>query len=122
MGGALANLGVTLAGKTAVNLNFTAGEGDIKHAIERCGIATILSSRAFIEKAKLPEFPGIVYLEDVLPAFTSHSRKFKALGPRRAGCLRDTWLARLHRTTWQRLFFPAGAREPLKGSCFPTGT
>ena len=69
-GGALANLAVTLAGKTAVNLNFTAGEEAMRHAIAKCGIQTILSSRAFVEKAKLPELPGLLYLEDVLPSFT----------------------------------------------------
>src|ERR1700722_15556000 len=52
VGGALANLGVTLAGKTAVNLNFTAGEEGMAQAISTCGISTILSSRAFLEKAK----------------------------------------------------------------------
>ena len=66
----MANLGVTLAGKTAVNLNFTAGEEGMAHAISTCGISTILSSRAFLEKAKLAELPGTVYLEDLLPSFS----------------------------------------------------
>jgi acyl-[acyl-carrier-protein]-phospholipid O-acyltransferase / long-chain-fatty-acid--[acyl-carrier-protein] ligase len=74
VGGALANLGVTLAGKTAVNLNFTAGPEAMAHAIETCGISTILSSRAFLEKAKLAELPGTVFLEDVLPTFTPMSK------------------------------------------------
>ena len=38
VGGALANLGVTLAGKTAVNLNFTAGdEGTMRTPSRTCG-------------------------------------------------------------------------------------
>ena len=74
VGGALANLGVTLAGKTAVNLNFTAGEEGMAHAISTCGISTILSSRAFLEKAKLAELPGTVYLEDVLATFSPASK------------------------------------------------
>lgn len=69
VGGALANLGVTLAGKTAVNLNFTAGPESMAYAIEKCGTATIISSRAFLEKAKLAELPGTVYLEDLLATF-----------------------------------------------------
>src|SRR5580698_9397213 len=68
VGGALANLGVTLAGKTAVNLNFTAGEEAMAHAIEQCGISTIFSSRTFLEKAKLPELPGTIFLEDLFAA------------------------------------------------------
>jgi len=78
VGGALANLGVTLAGKTAVNLNFTAGEGALQHAVQACGIETILTSRVFIEKAKLPELPGLVYLEDLQAAFTP-AKKFAAM-------------------------------------------
>jgi len=74
VGGALANLGVTLAGKTAVNLNFTAGEEAIAHAIEKCGISTIFSSRTFLEKAKLPELPGTIFLEDLFAAFTPASK------------------------------------------------
>ncbi len=74
VGGALANLGVTLAGKTAVNLNFTAGDEATAHAISKCGIPTILSSRAFLEKAKLRELPGTIYLEDLLAAFTPTSK------------------------------------------------
>jgi acyl-[acyl-carrier-protein]-phospholipid O-acyltransferase / long-chain-fatty-acid--[acyl-carrier-protein] ligase len=74
VGGPLANLGVTLAGKTAVNLNFTAGQEAIAYAIEKCGILTVLSSRAFLEKAKLAELPGTVYLEDLLATFSPASK------------------------------------------------
>jgi acyl-[acyl-carrier-protein]-phospholipid O-acyltransferase / long-chain-fatty-acid--[acyl-carrier-protein] ligase len=74
VGGALANLGVTLAGKTAVNLNFTAGEEALAQANEKCGISTILSSRTFLEKASLPELPGTVFIEDLLAAFTATSK------------------------------------------------
>ena len=37
IGGALANIGTTLAGKVPVNLNFTAGREAMAAAIERCG-------------------------------------------------------------------------------------
>ena len=80
--GALANFGVTLAGKTAVNLNFTAGEEGMAHAISRCGISTILSSRTFLEKAKLPELPGTIFLEDLLPTFTPMSKALTMISAR----------------------------------------
>jgi acyl-[acyl-carrier-protein]-phospholipid O-acyltransferase/long-chain-fatty-acid--[acyl-carrier-protein] ligase len=70
VGGALANLGVTVAGKTAVNLNFTAGDESMRHALERCGIQTVISSRTFLNKAGLTELPGTVFVEDLLGAFT----------------------------------------------------
>ncbi|MHC5062124.1 MAG: MFS transporter, partial [Planctomycetota bacterium] len=65
-GGALANFAVTLSGKVAVNLNYTAGEGARKAAIEQCGIECIISSRIFLEKVGLGEdMKGVVFLEDV---------------------------------------------------------
>src|SRR3984957_1836445 len=82
VGGALANLGVTLSGRTAVNLNFTAGQEAMAQAISQCGISTILSSRAFLEKGKLPEPAGTVYLEDVLATFTG-AAKFLAMAAAR---------------------------------------
>ena len=79
VGGALANLGVTLAGKTAVNLNFTAGAEAMAHAIDKCEITTVLSSRAFLDKAKLAPLPGTVFLEDVFAAFGAPAKAFTML-------------------------------------------
>src|SRR5208283_3930025 len=82
VGGAVANLGVTLAGKTAVNLNFTAGEQAIAYAVKTCRISTILTSRVFFEKAKMPQLPGMIYLEDLLGSFKTPD-KVSALAPAR---------------------------------------
>ena len=65
-GGALANLGLTIAGKAPVNLNFTAGGDALASAIEQCGIRTILTSKAFLAKTGVEERAGMVFLEDVL--------------------------------------------------------
>jgi acyl-[acyl-carrier-protein]-phospholipid O-acyltransferase / long-chain-fatty-acid--[acyl-carrier-protein] ligase len=69
VGGALANLGVSLAGKVPVNLNFTAGRESMTAAVERCGITTILTSRKFLAKANIEPLNGMVFLEDVLEEF-----------------------------------------------------
>jgi len=66
--GAVANLGITLAGKVPVNLNFTAGSEAMRSAVEQCGIRTILTSRVFLAKAKLDAMQGMVFVEDVLKA------------------------------------------------------
>ena len=39
VGGALANIAASIAGRTPVNLNFTAGRDAMAAAIDRCGIA-----------------------------------------------------------------------------------
>ena len=74
VGGALANLATALAGKVAVNLNFTAGAQSMDHAIGSAGIRTILTSRRFLQKAELPELPGMVMVESVLPQITTFER------------------------------------------------
>lgn len=66
--GVLANAAIALLGKTAVNLNFTASKDAFQSAIDQCGIKTIISSKAFIEKLEDFQAPsGTVYLEDIIP-------------------------------------------------------
>jgi acyl-[acyl-carrier-protein]-phospholipid O-acyltransferase/long-chain-fatty-acid--[acyl-carrier-protein] ligase len=65
-GGALANLAVTISGRVAVNMNYTAGRDAIDFATEECGIKCVISSRKFLEKAEISiSQDGLVYLEDI---------------------------------------------------------
>ncbi len=59
-------------GKIPCMLNFSSGAQNIKHACHLAGIKTIITSRAFVEKAKLEELIAIlskehmvIFLEDV---------------------------------------------------------
>ncbi len=76
VGGALVNLAATLAGKTVVNLNFTAGRAGMESAATQAGLRTVITSRAFLEKAKLeaPSGPETVFVEDVRAAIRPGSR------------------------------------------------
>jgi len=87
-GAALANFGVLLAGKTPVNLNFSAGREAMDAAIRQCGLKTILSARSFLEKARLEAPPGTVLLEDVSAGF----RALGKLGVAAAARLAPSWL------------------------------
>lgn len=69
VGGALANLGVALTGKTVVNLNFTAGKESMESALAQCKIRMVITSRTFLERAKLAEPPGAIFIEDLLKQF-----------------------------------------------------
>lgn len=80
VGGSLANLGVSLAGKVPVNLNFTSGKEAMDHAIKECGLKTILTSKVFLHKAGLDERPGMVHLEDVMREFTGLSKALAMAG------------------------------------------
>jgi acyl-[acyl-carrier-protein]-phospholipid O-acyltransferase/long-chain-fatty-acid--[acyl-carrier-protein] ligase len=79
-GGALANIAVTLLGKTSVNLNFTASREAFASAIRQCGLKHILTARAFLEK--FPNLPlpaeGVVCMEDLLGSLTT-AEKLRAL-------------------------------------------
>lgn len=67
IGGALANLGATLAGRVPVNLNVTASREAVAAALGQCGCTTVLTSRQLL--AKRPDLPlpeAQLYLEDLL--------------------------------------------------------
>ena len=70
--GALVNVAVLLAGRTSVNLNYTVGKAGLESAITQAGLRTIVSSRQFVEKAKLERPEGItwLWLEDLRAAST----------------------------------------------------
>ncbi len=78
VGGVLANLAVTLLGRTSVNLNFTAGRAALASAIQQCELRTVLTSRTFLGTVPgLAPPPGAVYLEDVLAGLTA-GQKWRA--------------------------------------------
>jgi len=79
VGGALVNLAALLAGTVPVNLNFTAGRDTVEAALAQCGIRTVVTSRAFLAKARLEPVPGTVFLEDVLASFTTARKAWTAL-------------------------------------------
>jgi acyl-[acyl-carrier-protein]-phospholipid O-acyltransferase/long-chain-fatty-acid--[acyl-carrier-protein] ligase len=95
VGGALANIAASIAGKIPVNLNFTAGRDAMAAAIDRCGISTVLTSRTFLSKAGIPPAPGMLFLEDVLQE-TSALAKISMLSAARV--LPASLLARLFLT------------------------
>ncbi|TXH63262.1 MAG: acyl-[ACP]--phospholipid O-acyltransferase, partial [Tolumonas sp.] len=72
-GGVLCNMATLLAGKTIVNLNYTASQSALQAAIEQAGIETIYTSRRFIEKlskrnadvVSVLEGRYLIYLEDL---------------------------------------------------------
>ena len=65
VGGALANVAVSMSGKVPVNLNFVTGREAMSSAMEQCGASTVLTSRVFLKKAGLEEMPGMVFLEEL---------------------------------------------------------
>ena len=76
VGGALANLALTLLGRTTVNLNFTASAEAFQSAIRQCDLKTIVSAREFLEKIGIKDPPpGVVYVEDILASLTPWEKR-----------------------------------------------
>ncbi|MBK2026406.1 AMP-binding protein [Francisella philomiragia] len=77
-GGYLAILALMMSAKAIVNLNYTASEEALRHAINNAAIKTIITSRAFVEKLTHKGFfveeifsmCKIVYLEDIKAKIT----------------------------------------------------
>lgn len=67
VGGVLVNLAATLSGRTAVNLNYTAGKSGMEAAAKQAQLETIVTSQMFIEKAglELPEGIKIIWIDEV---------------------------------------------------------
>ncbi|MBS0156186.1 MAG: MFS transporter [Nitrospira sp.] len=79
--GALVNVAVPLCGKTIVNLNYTVGKSGLEAAVQIAGLRTIVTSRLFVEKAKLdlPEGPSIIWLEDLAKTISKRHKLQAAL-------------------------------------------
>jgi acyl-[acyl-carrier-protein]-phospholipid O-acyltransferase/long-chain-fatty-acid--[acyl-carrier-protein] ligase len=86
---ALANLGITLAGRVPVNLNFTVGKETMASAVDQCKIRVILSSKVFLEKAKLEAMPGMIFAEDLLGGISKGARLWALI---RARVAPKSWL------------------------------
>ncbi len=94
VGGALVNLGVTMAGRIPVNINFTVGREAMASVTAQCGIEAIITSRVFLAKAKLEETAGMIFVEDALKSMTTSQKArtglLARLVPRR---LLERWYA-----------------------------
>jgi len=69
-GGVLANTALTLAGRVAVNLNYTVSSDTLNYCIKQCGIRHILTSRRFMERFDFKLDAELVYLEDLREGVT----------------------------------------------------
>ena len=116
VGGALANIAATFAGKVSVNLNFTAGRDAMAAAIERCEISAILTSHAFLKKAGLAPLPGMFFLEDLLQD-TSGLSKAAMLAARLlpAPLVERLFISRVEPNAIATIIFSSGSTGVPKG-------
>ena len=67
---AIVNLGISLSGRVAVNLNYTAPIQAVNSAIERCGIKTVFTSDKLLERFGIPKQPGMILMEEAAQSFS----------------------------------------------------
>jgi len=87
-------LGLNAHGRTPAMLNFTAGLKNLDAACEIAGVRTIVTSRRFVDQAKLDDIVAalgegrtIVWLEDVRTSLTSLDKVWGLLRSWRAGAI-----------------------------------
>ncbi len=67
VGSFLATLGVLMAGKVPVMVNYSTGAAEnCEYAQNKCGFKTIITSRALLEKINCRFVPGMICLEDIM--------------------------------------------------------
>jgi acyl-[acyl-carrier-protein]-phospholipid O-acyltransferase/long-chain-fatty-acid--[acyl-carrier-protein] ligase len=86
--GALVNFAALLLGKVPVNLNYSLSEQSLASCVQQCGIKTVVTSKAFLEKVKLTLPCDLIFLEE------------RAADPRPAEKLTAAFLAWLPPVSW----------------------
>ncbi len=71
----LTNIALTLSGRVAINLNYSAADTGLQSALDQADIKVVLTSRKFLQKLGRESVPGnTVFLEDLLSEPTRAER------------------------------------------------
>ncbi len=79
--GATANLAASMSGRTSVNFNYTTGPDGMGSAARQSGLTNVLTSRRFLDKAKLSLPDGLepIWAEDIAASITRGEKLSAAL-------------------------------------------
>ncbi|MCK5738604.1 AMP-binding protein [bacterium] len=79
-GASLSILGTVFAGKVPVMINYSTGAAEnCEYAQQKCGLKTIITSRALLEKIGCRLVKGMVFLEDIMEQITIADKLSAAL-------------------------------------------
>jgi len=71
---AITNLAVAMCGRTAVNLNFTTTEADMRHCVKDAQVRHVLTSKKMLEKKHFDLGVEYVFLEDLKEKITNFDK------------------------------------------------
>ncbi|MCK5055672.1 MAG: AMP-binding protein [Candidatus Aminicenantes bacterium] len=76
----LTTIGLIMAGKVPVMINYSTGAADnCEYAQSKCGFKTIITSRALMEKIGCRLVPGMVFIEDIMDHISGKDKLQAAL-------------------------------------------
>ncbi len=76
----LTTIGLILAGKVPVMINYSTGAAEnCEYAQDKCGFKTIITSRALLEKIGCRLVPGMIFIEDLMEKVTAKDKIQAAL-------------------------------------------
>ena len=111
--GTLVNLALALDGRTAVNLNHTAGDAQVARMAEIAGLKTVISAGLYLRKIGDPAVPGrLVKAEEVLPRLGTVPVLLAAL---RNVVLPSAWNQRARPDDVAAIVFSSGSTGDPKG-------
>jgi acyl-[acyl-carrier-protein]-phospholipid O-acyltransferase/long-chain-fatty-acid--[acyl-carrier-protein] ligase len=111
--GTVVNLALALAGRTAVNLNHTAGTAQLTRMCALAGVRTVVSSTLYRRRIGNPELPGrILAAEELFPAL---GKVGVILGALRALVLPGWMLDRARASDVAAIVFSSGSTGDPKG-------
>ncbi len=112
-GGAMANLALALLGRTAVNLNHTVGQAQLKRMCEMAGVRTIISATPYLKRIGDPGLSQrMVLLEEVMKSTSTLAVLSAALG---AYLLPTSMLVRAKADDVAAIIFSSGSTGDPKG-------
>jgi acyl-[acyl-carrier-protein]-phospholipid O-acyltransferase/long-chain-fatty-acid--[acyl-carrier-protein] ligase len=80
IGSHLVTLGVVMAGKVPVMINYSTGAaGNCRYAQNKCGFKTIITSLALLKKIDCEVVPGMIFLEDIRAGISAREKVSAAL-------------------------------------------